>query len=406
MNQEIIQEIFVEDIIPNRFQPRLTFDEKALQELSDSIKQHGVIQPLVLRRVGNKYEIIAGERRYKASCMAGLKKVPAIVREMSDDESAEVALIENVQRKNLTSIEEAQSYRNLLDRGYMTQDDLAQKIGVSQSTIANKMRLLNLCDEVQNALLNEQISERHARSLLQLSNPDDQKNMLNRVIKERLTVKQLDNEIKKFLSGDKGTNDDGNESGAMRVEPVENNNTDISQVQPSKNIFGINIEPPTDLEATAPNLNTAVDDSIPPVSFNPFSSSPMDTNVDSEAQSTNTFFTNSDSVPVIDNFNNNPMTDIQIETGVVEPAASNNNPINMEFNSDEQLETFDMFGDIITPTPESVDIENVQAPPHSIGDQINAVRETIKNVESSGFVVEMEEYDFEDMYQMIIKIKK
>ena len=100
-NSEQVQEIFVEDIIPNRFQPRLTFDEKALQELSDSIKAHGVIQPLVLRKVGNKYEIIAGERRYKASCMAGLKQVPAIVREMTDDESAEVALIENVQRKNL-----------------------------------------------------------------------------------------------------------------------------------------------------------------------------------------------------------------------------------------------------------------------------------------------------------------
>ena len=138
MNEQV-QEIFIEDIIPNRFQPRLTFDEKALQELSDSIKVHGVIQPLVLRKVGNKYEIIAGERRYKASCMAGLKKVPAIVREMTDNESAEVALIENVQRKNLSSIEEAQSYRNLLDRGYLTQEELAQKLGVSQSTIANKM---------------------------------------------------------------------------------------------------------------------------------------------------------------------------------------------------------------------------------------------------------------------------
>ena len=169
MNNEQVQEIFVEDIIPNRFQPRLTFDEKALQELSDSIKVHGVIQPLVLRKVGNKYEIIAGERRYKASCMAGLKKVPAIVRELTDNESAEIALIENIQRKNLSSIEEAQSYKNLLQRGYITQDELAKKLGVSQPTIANKLRLLNLCDEVQNALLNEQISERHARSLLQIA---------------------------------------------------------------------------------------------------------------------------------------------------------------------------------------------------------------------------------------------
>ena len=210
MNDEKVEQIFVEDIIPNRFQPRLTFDEEALQELANSIKVHGVIQPLVLRQIGNKYEIIAGERRYKASCLAGLKTVPAIVREMTDNESAEVALIENVQRKNLTSIEEAQSYKSLLDRGYLTQSDLAEKIGVAQPTIANKMRLLNLCDEVQNALLNEQISERHARSLLQLANPDDQKKMLERIIKERLTVKQLDNEIKKMInSGDENNEENG-----------------------------------------------------------------------------------------------------------------------------------------------------------------------------------------------------
>ncbi len=274
MNNEQVQEIFVEDIIPNRFQPRLTFDEKALQELSDSIKVHGVIQPLVLRKVGNKYEIIAGERRYKASCMAGLKKVPAIVRELTDNESAEIALIENIQRKNLSSIEEAQSYKNLLQRGYITQDELAKKLGVSQPTIANKLRLLNLCDEVQNALLNEQISERHARSLLQIANPDDQKKMLNRIVKERLTVKQLDNEIKKMSQGVAAALSAAESStGGARVEMNNMNEMDTTvsgQNQATKNLFGFAIEPPTDLETSAPNLTIGEEEFVPPVSFNPF----------------------------------------------------------------------------------------------------------------------------------------
>ncbi len=383
MNEQV-QEIFVEDIIPNRFQPRLTFDEKALQELSDSIKVHGVIQPLVLRRVGNKYEIIAGERRYKASCMAGLKKVPAIVREMTDNESAEVALIENVQRKNLSSIEEAQSYKNLLARGYITQEELAQKLGVSQPTIANKLRLLNLCDEVQNALLNEQISERHARSLLQFSNPDDQKAMLNRIIKERLTVKQLDAEIKKKLQGDTGSatttsenvsSDAGN--GGIVMNSVENkevgeqNTVGNVNNEPNKNIFGFSIEPPTDLETSAPNLNVGIEDNIPPVSFNPFSPTPQVTA-------------------------SNPTAPVQ------QPS--------------EQIETFDMFGDVVQPnspaptTPFSfgapAEQPVVQETKSSIGDQITDIRETAKKAEQAGFRVEMEEYDFEDMYQIIIKIKK
>ncbi len=392
MNEQV-QEIFIEDIIPNRFQPRLTFDEKALQELSDSIKIHGVIQPLVLRKIGNKYEIIAGERRYKASCLAGLKKVPAIVREMTDNESAEVALIENVQRKNLSSIEEAQSYRNLLDRGYLTQDELAHKLGVSQSTIANKMRLLNLCDEVQNALLNEQISERHARSLLQLANPDDQKNMLNRIIKERLTVKQLDNEIKKKLSGTGSSEENGgremipdiqgNGANGMQAGMMADTNPAVPPI--NKNFLGVSLEPPTDLEISAPNMSTGLEDFIPPVSFNPFSG-PMTTNINSSS---------------------GDMT--------IPPVSTPTNP------SEETIETFDMFGDILSQVSAPV-MESLSGPfgspsmtqnfggedvvQKSIGDQISTIRDTVKTVETSGFKVEMEEYDFEDMYQITIKIKK
>ena len=200
-NKEIIY-VPVEDILPNRFQPRLAFDEKELNELANSIIKYGVIQPIVLRKIGEKYEIIAGERRYKASCLAGLKKIPAIVNQTDDNTSAEIALLENIQRKNLSVIEEAQSYKKLMDKGF-TQDDIATKLGISQSSVANKMRLLNLPKEVQNALLYNRISERHARSLLSLNNEDLQKNLLNRIINERLTVKQTEEEIGLLLHREK-----------------------------------------------------------------------------------------------------------------------------------------------------------------------------------------------------------
>ena len=182
MNHETKDEVvllYLDDIIPNRFQPREIFDEKALKELAISIKEHGVIQPIVVRPVGDRYEIIAGERRYKATTLAGLQTIPAIVTDLNDKDSAEVALIENVQRQDLTPIEEAISYKKILDMGYLTQDNLAEKLGKNQSTVANKLRLLNLDEEVQEALLNEKISERHARSLLKLSNSEDQVTLLN-----------------------------------------------------------------------------------------------------------------------------------------------------------------------------------------------------------------------------------
>lgn len=191
MEKEII-EVSLDDIIPNRFQPRLSFDEDELNGLAKSIRQHGIIQPLVLRKVGNKYEIIAGERRYKASFIAGLTKVPAVVIDLNDNESAEVAIVENIQRKNLSALEEAKSYKKLLDRGYLTQEELAGRMGKTQGAISNKLRLLNLTDEVQEALLNNEISERHARSLLRIDNPEDQVEVLRTIIRERLNVRDTD----------------------------------------------------------------------------------------------------------------------------------------------------------------------------------------------------------------------
>lgn len=212
MNHEkIVVELELDDILPNRFQPRFKFHEQAITELAESIKEHGVIQPILVRRLGDKYEIIAGERRYKASLLAGKRTIPAIVTELNDKDSAEVALIENVQRQDLTPIEEAVSYRKILDMGYLTQEQLAEKLGKNQSTISNKLRLLNLADEVQEALLDEKISERHARSLLKLESKMKQKEVLEKIINERLTVKKTDDLINKILLGEDDTKESSKE---------------------------------------------------------------------------------------------------------------------------------------------------------------------------------------------------
>ena len=189
----------IDDILPNRYQPRIKFDDAAIFELSESIKNHGVFQPIIVRPIGDKYEIIAGERRYKASVLASKETIPAIIMNLNDKDSVEIALIENVQRANLTPIEEAISYKKILDMGYIKQEDLAHKLGKTQSTIANKIRLLNLDDEVQEALLENKISERHARSLLRIKENSKQKEMLKRIIEERLTVRRTDEEINKML---------------------------------------------------------------------------------------------------------------------------------------------------------------------------------------------------------------
>jgi len=198
MNKEIVM-VRLSDIIPNRFQPRLAFDEEALDELAASIKEHGIIQPLILRDLGNKYEIIAGERRYKACQLAGVLEVPAVIGQMDDQTSAELALIENIQRKDLSAIEEAKSYKKILDMGGFTQDELAKRMGKGQSTIANKMRLLTLTNEVQAALMNNLISERHARCLLQIKDESKQKEVLNKIITERMNVRDTDNYIKNIM---------------------------------------------------------------------------------------------------------------------------------------------------------------------------------------------------------------
>ena len=184
-------------LTPNPYQPRKTFNESTIKELAESIKTYGIINPILVRKQGDIYQIIAGERRWRAAKSLNLPTVPVIIKDLDDQKMAEVALIENLQRENLNSIEEAESIKQILDLTKMNQNELGALLGKSQSTIANKLRLLTLPKEIQEALINKKISERHARSLLNVENPTKQTNFLKQIIDNRLTVKDLDELIKK-----------------------------------------------------------------------------------------------------------------------------------------------------------------------------------------------------------------
>lgn len=189
-----IKQINITEIKPNRFQPRIKFDEKALQELANSIKKYGIIEPLILRKTPSGYELISGERRLKAASLVGITQVPAIIMEINDQESAELAIIENLQRQSLTPIEEAKAYQNLAENS--NSEEIANLISKEEKEINNKMKLLKLSKNVQEALQNNEISEGHAKALLQLENEQEENTMLERIKKERLTVKQVQDIIK------------------------------------------------------------------------------------------------------------------------------------------------------------------------------------------------------------------
>jgi ParB family chromosome partitioning protein len=189
-----IKQLPVADISPSPYQPRSVFDEERIDELCQTIKTHGIIQPIVVRLRDGKYELIAGERRLRAVKKLGLETIPAIIRDFNDSQTASIALIENLQRENLTSIEEAFAYQQLIDIHQLTQESLAQRLGKSQSTIANKLRLLHLCDPVKEALLERKISERHARALLPL-NEELQIKVLEDIISKDLNVKQTEQRV-------------------------------------------------------------------------------------------------------------------------------------------------------------------------------------------------------------------
>jgi ParB family transcriptional regulator, chromosome partitioning protein len=197
---EVIQ-IPVKAIEPNRYQPRSIFNPEKIEELAQTIHTHGMIQPIVIRRLNedeSRYELIAGERRWRAVQHLGWEKVPAIIREMTEAETASVALIENLQREELTVIEEAMAYARLLEIHGLTQEALAQRLGKSQSTVANKMRLLKLPEKVQMAILEKKITERHARALIGLKDQEKQEKLLDEIIEKQLNVKQTEERIAKM----------------------------------------------------------------------------------------------------------------------------------------------------------------------------------------------------------------
>ena len=405
-DQKVLQ-VAIEDIIPNRFQPRLAFDEEGLKELSESIKQHGIIQPLVLRRLGNKYEIIAGERRFKAATMAGLRQVPAIISDIDDNKSAEIALVENIQRRNLTPIEEAKSYKNLLDRGYMTQEQLAEKMGVSQSSIANKLRLLNLAPEVQDALLQEKISERHARSLLVLPK-EEQPKWLQKILTKRLTVRQLDLEIKKA----KGeiNEDVPLVNIAPDVTKIINNSSDINQKEPTKEVKTMENEQKENIS----EIKTEEPKNIPNKFFNFLEDEAANMQMIEPTSSTQNNNTSMDEIEVLDDLGSsqspsNSDTEQPQEKSVIPFLFSDSQ--GLENNKIEEIKE--------TPTENIVDPMDsvIKLDPNykqmveeekgiDLKTAINEVRDMIDKMQKQGFQITLDEVDLNGNYQMTINIKK
>lgn len=376
----------VEDILPNRFQPRLAFDEKELNELANSIIKYGVIQPIVLRKMGEKYEIIAGERRYKASCLAGLKKIPAIIKDTDDNTSAEIALLENIQRKNLTVIEEAQSYKKLIEKGF-TQDDIATKLGVSQSSVANKMRLLNLPKEVQDALLFNRISERHARSLLSLNNADLQKNLLGRIINERLTVKQTEDEISVLLNRNSEVESLPEDiQKFLKVEPVQINKEDLLGDRQVEEVLDIKVPEVVDIkpEESKPEIveydeDTEVINPFQVTTSNLMTQQPVITEPVTEIFEVkpveNTTPVSEVSTEPVVNKPINPFIGYEIEEDVVEE------PVNEDSLLNE-------YGEVNLPKV------------------INKVRDFITGLDEVSSLITTSELDLTDKYQIVIEIDK
>lgn len=201
-NEERIVSLPIHLIDANVFQPRVKFDEESLKELADSISEHGIMHPVIVRPKGERFELVVGERRLRACKMLGWLKIPAILREMSDAAAAELALIENIQRKDLDFFEVAEGYQRLIEEFSLKQEELAKRIGKSQSTIANKLRLLALAPEVREFISREMLSERHARAVLKLEDTAIQLKVLETVAKKGLNVKQTEEIVKRILNGE------------------------------------------------------------------------------------------------------------------------------------------------------------------------------------------------------------
>ena len=197
-------------IEPNREQPRKNFDEDSLQELADSIKQYGIVEPLIVQDRNTYYEIIAGERRWRAAKLAGLKEVPVIIRNYTEQEIVEISLIENIQREDLNPIEEAQAYKRLLTEFNLKQDEVAERVSKSRTAVTNSMRLLKLCDEVQQMIIDDMITTGHARALISIEDPEQQYTIAQKVFDEKLSVRDVEKLVKNLNKPEK-----------VKKEPVE-----------------------------------------------------------------------------------------------------------------------------------------------------------------------------------------
>ena len=422
--ENTILNISIDLIMPNRFQPRLVFDEKALNELADSIKEHGIIEPIIVRPLNDKYEIIAGERRYKAACIAGLTKLPVIVKHLSDYKSAQVAVIENVQRRNLNPMEEAKSYKRILDHGIKTQEELAKEIGVSQSTIANKLRLLSLAEPVKQALSENKISERHARALLKITSLDKQVELLNKVITERLTVKDLDDEIKKLAKEYKAKCLDVNYKApnALRCLTTDDDIENLSgylfdekiseePVASSKPEFVTPVvESKEEQPITEPKIETIPKEETIKVNTDPEIKKIQE--IDEQQLPTTPQPDNSTNIfdiptigkeskpdyPSLEDLQTN--MDLGIKSDILVPEQPEE-PI-VEEKEEPKLEVTEPI--VVPETP-------VEPPkPRIIPNDLNSVKQAIsdlnKEIREAGFNIEFEDYDFSDLYQAIIKINK
>ena len=193
----------ITQVEPNREQPRKNFDEDALQELADSIKQFGLLQPILVQDRKTYYEIIAGERRWRAAKLAGLKEVPVIIRDYTEQEIVEISLIENIQREDLNPIEEAQAYKRLLTEFHLKQDEVAERVSKSRTAVTNSMRLLKLCDEVQQMIIDDMLSTGHARALISIEDPEQQYTIAQKVFDEKLSVRDVEKLVKSLNKPDK-----------------------------------------------------------------------------------------------------------------------------------------------------------------------------------------------------------
>ena len=387
-NESKILNVSIDKIIPNRFQPRLIFDEKSLNELSESIKEHGIIQPLIVRPLNDKYEIIAGERRYKAATMAGLTTVPILVTDLNDSKSAEVAIVENIQRKNLNPIEEAKSYKRILDRKFKTQEELSKVLGINQSTISNKLRLLTLTKDVQEALSKDKISERHARSLLKVQNESKQIELLTKTINNKLTVKDLDEEIKKLLTPE--------------INP------EIQEEVPTPEINEV-VESETPIIDTAPSIEESTTNEIPkeePIeSLDTLDSldilKPINKKIDFSNITNILTPKNEVKYPSLDDLITN--MDIGIEDDFFNPFKDMDSEEEIEEPKEEEKPNLEVAEAVILPDKEEVEKQII---PNNLESIKTAMAKLVDEIKEAGFNVNFEDYDFSDLYQIIIKINK